>query len=109
MTVDLTSAGPTRGSTVPVARLPKQLDEIHLLLPSGSSPGPYAIAILESATNNTAVALTSANAEQSAAKLVVVATLDLANVPAGQYFLGIRRELGGRQQEPSLYPVLISD
>jgi hypothetical protein len=109
VTIDLTNAGPTRGSTVPVARLPKKLDEIHLLLPSGSSPGPYAIAILESATNNTAVALTSSNAAQSGTELVVVATVDLANVPAGQYFIGIRREFGGRQQEPTMYPVLISD
>ena len=109
VTVELTNAGATRGSAVPIARLPKKLDEIHLLLPSGSSRGPYAIAILESATDNTAVALTFANAGQSGAKLVVVATLDLADVPVGQYFLGIRREVGGRQQEPTLYPVVISD
>ena len=109
ITVDLRNASATRGSASPVARLPQRLDEVHLLLPSGSSPGAYAIAILESATDNSAVALTSAKTTQSGNTLTIVATVDLANVRTGQYFLGIRREIGGRQQEPTLYPVLISD
>lgn len=109
ITVDLTNARPVRGSAAPVARLPQRLDEIHLLLPAGSSPGAYAIAILESPTDNSALALTSAKSAQSGNTLTIVATLDLADVRAGQYFLGIRRELSGRQQEPVLYPVLISD
>lgn len=107
--VDLTNASPVRGSTAPVARLPQKLDEIHLALPAGSSPGAYAIAILESATDNSALALTSAKTAQTGNSLTIVATLDLAGVPAGPYFLGIRRELGERQQEPTIYPVLISD
>lgn len=109
VTVNLTNVSLTRGSAAPVARLPKKLDEIHVILPIGSSPGSYAVAILKSATDNSAVALTSANTGQSGNTLTVVATLDLADVRAGKYFLGIRREVGGRQQEPLLYPVLISD
>lgn len=109
ITVDLRNASPVRGSAPPVARLPQRLDEMHLVLPSGSSPGTYAVAILESSTDNSALALTSAKTGQPGNALIIVATLDLTDVRPGQYFLGIRRELDGRQQEPTLFPVLISD
>jgi hypothetical protein len=109
ITVDLRNANATRGSASPVARLPQKLDEVHLLLPSGTSPGAYVIAILESATDNSAIALASAKTTQSGNTLAIVGTVDLANLHAGPYFLGIRREVDGHQEEPTLYPVLISD
>src|SRR4051794_11806445 len=58
VTINLREAGVTRGvnqDRAPVARLPRQLDEIHVELPRFSLPGRYVVAILESQQENTAV------------------------------------------------------
>ncbi|MFL6446233.1 MAG: hypothetical protein ACJ746_00805 [Bryobacteraceae bacterium] len=110
--VDLTAAGVTRGGDHQqplVARLPRQLDELHLTLPRFSPAGGYVVAILESRMENTAIALGSAPARAVGEQIVLVVTLDLSQVRPGQYLLGTRRDTNGHQEAPSYYPVLISD
>jgi len=110
--IDLTEADVTRGANqdrTAVARLPRQLDEIHIELPRLSPSGRYVVAILESQLENTAVALGSANTRAANGQLTLVVTLDLSEVRPGQYFLGTRRDDNGHQETPSYYPVLISD
>jgi len=112
VTIDLREAGVTRGANqdrAPVARLPRQLNEIHVELPRLSLPGRYILAILESQLENTAVALGSANTRSENEQLTLVVTLDLSEVKPGQYFLGTRRDIDGHQEAPSYYPVLVSD
>lgn len=112
VTINLTEADVTRGADqeqTPVARMPRQLDEVHVLLPRLSPPGRYVVAILESQLENTAVALGSANTRSANGGPMLIVTLDLSEVRPGQYFLGTRRDNDGHQEAPSYYPVLISD
>jgi hypothetical protein len=112
ISVDLTEAGTTRGveeQTAIVARLPRQVDEIHLTLPRLSPSGTYIVAVLGSESENTAVALSSAATQITAGQRTLIVTLDLSQVRAGRYFLGTRLQRNGHQEEPSFYPVLIAD
>ena len=112
VTVDLTNAGVTRGpeqTEPPVARLPRQLDELHLVLPRFSPGGRYVVAILASRSENTAVALGSATAKETKNHSTVIVTLDLSEAKPGEYFLGTRRENNRHEEAASYYPVLVSD
>ncbi len=110
--VDLTSAGTVRGNTEDqgssVAELPRKLDELHVKLPRFSPVGTYIVAILRSTSENTAIALGSANATGTEAEVSLTVTLDLSEAKPGRYFLGTRLEEQGRQGTPNYYPVLIS-
>src|SRR5205807_4743913 len=105
-------AGTVRGNTETqgsaVAELPRKLDEIHLKLPRFSSLGRYIVAILRSTSENTAIALGSANATGTEAQASLIVTLDLSEAKPGRYFLGTRVEDQGQQGSPNYYPVLIS-
>jgi hypothetical protein len=111
--LDLTSAGTVRGSTQDrgsaVAELPRKLDEIHVKLPRFSPMGRYIVAILRSPSENTAIALGSANATGTEAQVALIVTLDLSQARPGRYFLGTRLEEQGQQGTPNYYPVLISE
>jgi hypothetical protein len=110
--LDLTSAGTVRGNTQDqgsaVAELPRKLDEIHVKLPRFSPIGRYIVAILRSTSENTAIALGSANATGTEAQVSLVVTLDLSEAKPGRYFLGTRLEEQGQQGAPNYYPVLIA-
>jgi hypothetical protein len=111
--IDVTNAGTLRGTTtrdeVPaVAQLPRKLDEIHLTLPRFSPIGRYVVAILRSTSENTAIALGSANATGTEAQVTLILTLDLSEAKPGRYFLGTRLDEQGQQGTPNYYPVLIS-
>jgi hypothetical protein len=110
--LDLTSAGTVRGNAEhqgsAVAQLPRKLDEIHLKLPRFSSLGRYIVAILRSTSENTAIALGSANATGTEALVTLIVTLDLSEAKPGRYFLGTRVEDQGQQGNPNYYPVLIA-
>jgi hypothetical protein len=110
--IDLTNAGTLRGTTSdevpPLAQLPRRLDEIHLTLPRFSPVGHYVVAILRSTSENTAIALSSANATGTEAQVTLIVTLDLSEAKPGRYFLGTRLEEQGQQGTPNYYPVLIS-
>jgi hypothetical protein len=108
--IDLTNVGTVRGSAQdedPVARLPRKLDEIHLTLPRLSPLGRYVVAILESTSESTAVALGSANAKRTDLHATLVVTLDVSDARPGRYFLGIRFEKEGQQGAPNYYPLVI--
>jgi hypothetical protein len=111
ITIDLTNAGAVRGSAptgdAPVAQLPRKLDEIHLTLPTFSRRGRYSVAILESRSESTAVALSSAIARGTEANPTILITLDLSEAKPGPYFLGIRLEEEGQQGIASYYPVVV--
>lgn len=113
VSIDLTNAGTARGTSenaeIPVATLPRKLDEIHLTLPAFSSIGRYVVAVLQSQSEITALALSSAETRGTQNNVTVVVTLDLAEVRPGKYFLGTRFIKGGQQSAPSYYPVLIAD
>jgi hypothetical protein len=70
--------------------------------------GHYTVAVLESKSESTAVALASANTKGPQFGPELVVNFDLAEVPAGQYFLGIRLDEIGRQDAPDYYAVMIS-
>ena len=55
------------------------------------------------------MALASGIAKGPTSALELVVNLDLAEVPAGQYFLGIRLDEHGQQDAPDYYPVMISE
>lgn len=110
VSIDLTNAGATRGSTTTesvVARLPRHLDELHLTLDRLSSPGRYVVAVLESQSQGTAVALGSAMTQRQEGRPTLVIGLDLSEVRPGKYFLGIRRENNGQEEIANYYPVVI--
>ena len=108
--IDLRNAGARRGSAEGdeiVAKLPKQLTEVRLTLPQSMHPGQYIVAVLESKSDYKPVALASGIAKGPTSALELVVNLDLAEVPAGQYFLGIRLDEHGQQDPPDYYPVTI--
>ncbi|HEX5426267.1 MAG TPA: hypothetical protein VF283_22455 [Bryobacteraceae bacterium] len=109
--VDLTNAGTFRGQTEDTARvlakLPRKLDELHITLPLFSPPGQYVLAILKSPSENAAIALGSATATGSGAKMKLVVTLDLSAAQPGRYYLATRREEQGQQEAAYYYPVLV--
>ena len=111
--IDLTNAGARRGSEEGVgeivAKLPKQLTEVHLKLPQSMHPGHYIVAVLESKSDYKPVALASGIAKGPVLPLELVVNLDLTQVPTRQYFLGIRLDEHGQQDAPDYYPVMISD
>jgi hypothetical protein len=117
VTVDLTSAGVTRGvdpqltppQLTPIVRLPRELDELHLTLPRFSPGGRYVVAVLESQEENTAIALGSATTREIGEHLTMIVTLDLSQVRPGRYFLGTRKDAAGHEGAPSYYPVVVSD
>ena len=110
--IDLSAAGTVRGSQEDpqevVAELPRRLDELHLILPRLSQIGRYIVAILQSRSENTAIALGSAAATGTEVKATLLVTLDLSDAKPGRYLLGTRLEDTGRQSAPSYYPVLIT-
>jgi len=111
VSIDLTNAGALRGAEenpdVPVGQLPRKLDEIHLTLPRFSPIGRYAVAVLQAKSENTAVALGSANATGTEQHATLIATLDLSDVRPGRYYLGIRLVKREQQANPSYYAVFI--
>lgn len=111
--VDLTNAAAIRGANqkpdAPVAELPRKLDEIHLTLPRFSRIGRYVVAVLQSQSENAAIALGSAQATGTEEHPGVVVSLDLSEARPGRYFLGTRFVEQGQQGAPSYYPVTISD
>jgi hypothetical protein len=112
VSIDLTNIGTTRGAAetdTSIGRLPRRLDEIHLTLPRFSASGRYVVAVLESRSENTAVALGSATTQGADDHQTVIVTLDLSEARPGRYFLGTRLESNGREEIPSYYPILVSD
>ena len=111
MFVDLTNAGRVRGAQEnadePVAQLPRKLDEIHLTLPRFRPAGRYAVAILQSKSERTAVALGSANATGTEQRATLIVTLDLSEARPGKYYLGTRLLEEGQQRNPSYYAVFV--
>lgn len=112
LSIDLSNAGPLRGAEqsngdMPVAQLPRKLDEIHLTLPRFSPVGRYAIAVLQSKSENAAVALGSANATGTEQRATLIVTLDLSEARPGKYYLGTRLLEQGQQRNPSYYAVLV--
>lgn len=111
--VDLTNAAAIRGANkkpdTPVAELPRKLDEIHLTLPRFSRIGRYVVAVLQSQSENAAVALGAAEATGTEEHPTVVVSLDLSEARPGRYFLGTRLVEQGQQRAPNYYPVQISD
>ena len=109
--IDLTNAGAIRGAAqnpdTPVARLPRKLDEIHLTLPRFSPVGRYAIAVLQSKSENAAVALGSATATGTEQHATLIVTLDLSESRPGRYYLGTRLLQPGQQSNTSYYAVLV--
>jgi hypothetical protein len=107
----LTNAGALRGGEqngdMPVSTLPRKLDEIHLTLPRFSPLGRYAIAVLQSKSENAAVALGSANATGTEQRATLIVTLDLSEARAGKYYLGTRLLEQGQQSNPSYYAVIV--
>lgn len=112
VSIDLSDAGSLRGpeqnEDTPVAQLPRKLDELHLTLPRFSPVGRYAIAVLQSKSENAAVALGSANATGSEQHATLIVTLDLSDTRQGKYFLGTRLLEQGQHANPNYYSVLIS-
>jgi hypothetical protein len=110
VSIDLSNAGAVRGAEqngdTPVARLPRKLDEIHLTLPRFSPLGRYAVAVLQSKSQNAAVALGSANVAGTEQHATLIVTLDLSEARPGKYYLGTRLLEDG-QDIPSYYAVLI--
>jgi hypothetical protein len=113
ISIDLTNAGARRGSGEVdgeiVATLPRELTEVHLRLPQSMHPGHYIVAVLESKSDYRPVALASGIAKGTTSALELVVNLDLAEVPANQYFLGIRLDDNGQQDAPDYYPVMIAE
>lgn len=111
VSIDLTNAGALRGAEqngdAPVARLPRNLDEIHLTLPRFSPVGRYAVAILQSKSENAAVALGSAIATGTEQHATLSVTLDLSQARPGKYYLGTRLLERGREGNSSYYLTLI--
>lgn len=111
--VDLTNGAAIRGANQnpdsPIAELPRKLDEIHLTLPRFSRLGRYVVAVLQSQSESTAVALGSALATGTEEHPTLIVSLDLSEARPGRYFLGTRFEEQGRQETPNYYPVTISD
>lgn len=112
VSLDLSNAGPLRGAEqnnegTPVAQLPRKLDEIHLTLPRFSRVGRYAIAVLQSKSENAAVALGSANATGTEQHATLTVTLDLSEARPGTYYLGTRLLEQGQQRNPTYYAVLV--
>jgi hypothetical protein len=111
VSIDLTNAGTVRGAEqggdTPVARLPRKLDEIHLTLPRFSPLGRYAVAVLQSKSQNAAVALGSANVTGTEQQATLIVTLDLSEARPGKYYLGTRLLEEGQDAIPSYYAVLI--
>jgi len=109
--IDLTNAGTFRGDADDnghvLAELPATLDEIHLKLPVFSRPGRYVVAILQSKSQNAAVALGSATTTGTGVNLSLVLTLDLSATKPGRYFLATRLEEQGQQDVAYYYPVQI--
>lgn len=113
LSIDLSNAGALRGAEqnnddTPVAHLPRKLDEIHLTLPRFSPVGRYAIAVLQSKSENAAVALGSANATGTEQRATLIVTLDLSEARLGKYYLGTRL-LEQSRSTASYYPVVIGN
>jgi hypothetical protein len=112
VSINLTNAGAVRGNAEdedPITQLPRKLDEIHLTLPRFSRLGRYVVAIFESKSESTAVALGSGTARGTELHATIIVTLDLSDVKPGRYFLGVRLEERGQEGTPNYYPVLIHD
>ena len=109
--IDLTNAGIVRGDAEDNARvlaeLPTRLDEIHLKLPVFSQRGRYVVAILQSKSQNAAVALGSATTTGTDVNPSLVLTFDLSGTKPGRYFLATRLEEQGQQDAVYYYPVQI--
>ncbi len=109
--IDLTNAGTVRGDAEDNARvlaeLPTRLDEIHLKLPVFSQRGRYVVAILQSKSQNAAVALGSATTTGTDVNPSLVLTFDLSGTKPGRYFLATRLEEQGQQDAVYYYPVQI--
>lgn len=109
--IDLTNAGTFRGSPDDdgrvLASLPNKLDELHLTLPRFSRQGRYVVAILESQSQNTAVALGSAISSGDVKKTLLTLKLDLSSTKPGRYFLATRHEEQGQSDAAYYYPVLV--
>jgi hypothetical protein len=109
--IDLTNAGTVRGDAEDNARvlaeLPTRLDEIHLKLPVFSQHGRYVVAILQSKSQNAAVALGSATTTGTDVNPSLDLTFDLSGTKPGRYFLATRLEEQGQQDAVYYYPVQI--
>ena len=109
--INLTDAGTLRGESEDggrvLAELPNRLDEIHLKLPRFSRQGRYVVAILQSRSQNAAIASGSAVAAGTDANPELILTLDLSAAKPGRYFLTTRLEEQGQQDAAYYYPVQI--
>jgi hypothetical protein len=112
--VDLTDVGTYRGSEElstekVLARMPRKLIELHITLPRLSAPGHYIVAILKSRSENTAIALGSADALVPGPNRgpTAVLKLDLSAASSGRYYLATRLESEGQAGAAYFYPVLI--
>jgi hypothetical protein len=102
ITLDLFNVGIYRGSDenhqVDLPALPRKVDDIHLVLPRYSGTGKYAIAVLRSRADASALAAATALAVGSDVRAEISMRLDLSSVRPGNYVLATRRE-----QDASVY------
>jgi len=93
--LDLRGRAAVRGENPPETRqqpleIPRGVKNLNLELPIGSNEGPYDVALLN--PNGAELFRTSGTAKLEDHIVVLRADVDLAGVPPGSYFLGVRQQ-----------------
>jgi len=92
--LDLRGRSTARGenppeTSQPPLEVPRNARSLNLELPIGSNEGAYDVALLN--PSGAELVRTSATAKLEDHIVVLMATVDLAGVPPGSYFLGVRQ------------------
>ena len=92
--LDLRGRATVRGENQPETsqsplEVPRNAKILNLELPIGSNEGAYEVALLNS--TGTEILQETGTAELKEHVVVMTVDLDLANIPAGLYFLGLRQ------------------
>ena len=104
-TLDLSLQGTVRGSAqsqTPVIRLPRNVDQLRLILPIFSEGGPYSVKILKDRDKQGNVAEGNGSAIPVADKMILSVKLDLRAAEPGIYFLSTTHGSGAASY---YYPV----
>ena len=107
--LDLSNRSATRGqgpTQEPILRLPRNRDELEILLPLFSDDGPYSVEIVSDRTDSVPVAVAKGTATQVGKAISLKVTLDLTRVKQGIYYLAT---VHGADQATYYYPIDIRD